>query len=178
MKKHFLRSLVLANMIGIIFVFGETLIRVFLSPSSSIGDLPIYMYNTKMSFGTLMGYSSVWMYLIAFVFSVVLGFLNSKNDKNPWIKLSYRNQVIFGWVFIVALEFISGYVLNIVLKLSVWDYSMFKANLMGQISVISSFMWLVLVPIIYWMDDLIRYYIWEEQHPDKFLSYYTDVVTK
>jgi len=175
-KKPITRSLLLAGIVGVIFVFGETVLRMFLSPNSIQGDLPLYVYNHSMSFWSLMGYSSIWMFLIAAVFSIVLGALNTKKESNIWIKMSYRFQVLFGWVFIILLEFVSGYFINIVLGLAVWNYSMFALNLMGQIAVVPSIMWLVLTPMIYFVDDLLRYYIWQEPHPDKFITYYTDVI--
>lgn len=176
MEKSIHRSLILSTIIGLLFVSGETFLRMFLSPNSTVGDLPMYIYNTDMNFFTLMGYSSVWMFLIAAIFSIVLGALNTKNDKNPWIKMKYRFQVLFGFVFIIILELLSGILLNKILGLSVWSYENFNPNFLGQIALIPSIMWLLLTPIIYFVDDLIRYYIFGEQHPDKFITYYTDII--
>lgn len=176
MKRAISRSFVLASLVGILFVFGETMIRIFLSPSATAGDLPIYSYNQAMSFGTLMGYSSVWMFLMAAFFAVILGALNTKSGKNPWIKMPYRIQVFAGFAFLIALEYSLGYVVNITLGLAVWDYSAFFLNLHGQIALAPALMWFLLTPAIYFIDDVLRYYIWEERHPDRFISYYTDIL--
>ncbi|OHD16903.1 MAG: hypothetical protein A2087_01975 [Spirochaetes bacterium GWD1_61_31] len=175
MKKFLLRSLVLATLVGILFVFGETLLRIFLPVTQSAGDQPIYVYNPLMCFWTLMGYSSIWMFLIAAIFGVVLGAFNTKHPANGFLRIPYGLQVLFGGVFIVALELVSGCVLNLGFGLHVWNYSMFKLNLWGQIGLVPALMWLFLTPAIFYTDDLIRHYVWGEPRPDSLLSYYLDI---
>lgn len=46
--------------------------------------------------------------------------------------------------FISAIELFSGIILNIVLRLNVWDYSNQKLNILGQICPLYSFFWLLL----------------------------------
>lgn len=45
---------------------------------------------------------------------------------------------------ISAVEFFSGIVLNIMLKLNVWDYSAQKLNILGQVCPLFSFFWFLL----------------------------------
>lgn len=45
---------------------------------------------------------------------------------------------------ITALEFITGYILNIQLGLNVWNYSYLPFNLMGQICLMYSVLWFLL----------------------------------
>lgn len=174
-KKALIRSLILSALMGIIFVFGETMIRIFLSPNSVMGDLPMYMYNTNMSFWTLTGYSSIWMFLSAIFFCSVLGGLNNKDKKNPWMKIPYGLQVFIGGIFAIAWEFTFGVIMNLGLGLAIWNYDMFHFSILGQMALEPAIMWLCLIPIIFFVDDLLRYYIWEEQRPDKFITYFTDV---
>ena len=54
---------------------------------------------------------------------------------------SLISQVVIGGLTITAGEFLIGCVLNLVLHLHVWDYSKEPYNLMGQISLFSSFIW-------------------------------------
>ncbi|MCL2019253.1 MAG: putative ABC transporter permease [Oscillospiraceae bacterium] len=49
-----------------------------------------------------------------------------------------------GAVIITALEFISGLIVNIWLRLAVWDYSELPFNIMGQICLWATMMWFLL----------------------------------
>lgn len=46
--------------------------------------------------------------------------------------------------FITSLEFITGLIVNLYMKLAVWDYSLLPLNLNGQISLIYSILWFFL----------------------------------
>ena len=46
--------------------------------------------------------------------------------------------------FISSVELFSGIILNIVLRLNVWDYSDQKLNILGQVCPLYSFFWLLL----------------------------------
>lgn len=45
---------------------------------------------------------------------------------------------------ITAVEFISGIIINVILKWNVWDYSRFPFNIKGQICPVYSALWFVL----------------------------------
>lgn len=57
---------------------------------------------------------------------------------------SFLKQAMICCIFITTLELIFGFVCNIVLGLDVWDYSMLKYNLLGQICVAFSIIWYLL----------------------------------
>lgn len=57
-------------------------------------------------------------------------------------KLPLWAKAIIGMVIITAVEFIFGIVFNILLKENVWDYSNMPFNLLGQICVTFSLIWL------------------------------------
>ena len=72
----------------------------------------------------------------------------------------YRNEPLWrrclaGAVIITAVEFVVGYVVNILLGWNVWDYSGNGIQLMGQISLISSVMWFFLCYPIAWLTRLL-----------------------
>lgn len=50
-------------------------------------------------------------------------------------------RCIIATLIITTLEFLVGYIVNIILKLNVWDYSNRKLNLMGQICLLYSSIW-------------------------------------
>ncbi len=53
-------------------------------------------------------------------------------------------KCLLGSGAITAVEFISGVIINIVLKWNVWDYSRFRFNIKGQICPVYSALWFVL----------------------------------
>ena len=53
-------------------------------------------------------------------------------------------RCIISTLIITTLEFIVGYIVNIVLKWNVWDYSHMPYNIKGQICLGFSGMWLIL----------------------------------
>lgn len=55
-----------------------------------------------------------------------------------WIK------ALYGALMITVFEMITGYVVNIVLSMGVWDYSAVPLNFMGQICLPFSVLWYVL----------------------------------
>lgn len=68
-------------------------------------------------------------------------------------KLSDRSlffKCLTGSVIISTIEFVSGFIVNIVLKLNVWDYSHLPLNFKGQICLLFSVLWFfITIPAIY-----------------------------
>ncbi len=52
--------------------------------------------------------------------------------------------IALGIIFITAVELIVGYIVNIRLKLNVWDYSKLPLNLFGQVCIPYSAIWGIL----------------------------------
>ena len=69
-------------------------------------------------------------------------------------------------VIISELEFLTGYVVNVILGYDVWDYSYLPYNLMGQICVGYSLLWMFLSLAIIFVDDYIRSYFFGEKRPE------------
>ncbi|MBQ4129634.1 MAG: hypothetical protein IJD68_07710 [Ruminococcus sp.] len=73
-------------------------------------------------------------------------FLYKIFDKFKHLTLTLK--CVIGSLVITTLEFLCGLVVNIRLKLKVWDYSKQPLNLLGQICLLYSFLWgLLTVPI-------------------------------
>ena len=53
-------------------------------------------------------------------------------------------KCLFGSLFITSNEFITGFIVNILLGWNVWDYSRLPLNLLGQICIIYSLLWFLL----------------------------------
>lgn len=74
-------------------------------------------------------------------------------------------QGIIGSVIITILEFISGLILNIWLGLGIWDYSKVPFNLLGQICIQFTIIWVFLSMLAIILDDWLRYWIFKEEKP-------------
>lgn len=105
------------------------------------------------------GYSHYSMILCGGLCFFIVGGLNQ------WIKreLPFTMQMLLGAVIITALEFVTGVIVNLWLDMEVWDYSYLPYNLLGQICLPYSILWLVLSIAIILLDDLIRYRIFDEE---------------
>lgn len=74
---------------------------------------------------------------------------------------------------ILILELISGYILNIYLKLNVWDYSLLPYNLKGQICLSFGLIWFfVFSPLILWLEPTIKWIMFNGKKPPHFIRYY------
>ena len=74
------------------------------------------------------GHTHWTMGILGGVCFVLIGLLDEIQDHPPILK-----QMFQGAVIVTVLEFIAGLILNIWLKLDIWDYSNLPFNLMGQI---------------------------------------------
>ena len=68
-------------------------------------------------------------------------------------------------VIITVVELITGLIVNIGLKLDVWDYSKYPYNFMGQICVRYTIIWFLISPLAIILDDYIRYYFMGKKNP-------------
>lgn len=90
-----------------------------------------------------------------------------------WINEYKRNisvwkQCVLITTIILLLEYAIGYVVNIRLKLEVWNYNNMPLNLNGQICFTYALIWFfVFSPIIIWLDDWLRWRLFDEKIPDK-----------
>lgn len=75
-------------------------------------------------------------------------------------------QMITGGLVITVLEFITGLIVNVGLGLNVWDYSNLPLNIMGQICLPFTIAWIFLSFVAIWVDDCIRYKLFDEPWPE------------
>ena len=67
-------------------------------------------------------------------------------------------KCIIGSGVITSIEFISGCIVNIWLRMNVWDYSTLPINVLGQICIIYSFLWgLLSIPIVYLSNKINKF---------------------
>lgn len=108
------------------------------------------------------GYSHFTMFLLGGVCFILIGLIN-ESPSTRYLPLIIQ-QAIASFI-ITVLELASGIILNLWLKLGIWDYSSLRFNFMGQICLVYSLIWFLLsLPAIV-LDDYLRYWFFEGEKP-------------
>ncbi len=98
------------------------------------------------------GYTHPSMFITGGLCLVWVGGLNSFFRK----RIPLPVQMLLGGIIITAAEFICGLIVNVWLKMDVWDYSGIPFNIMGQVCLLFLFFWfLISLPAIF-IEDFIR----------------------
>lgn len=107
------------------------------------------------------GHSHSSMFVLGGICFLLIGTLN---EKYPWDMPLWKQQAISA-VMITVFEFFCGLIVNVWLKIGVWDYSNMPFNLMGQICLPFTIIWFFLaIPVII-LDDVIRWKLFGEEKP-------------
>lgn len=124
--------------------------------------------------GMWRGWTHISMLVVGGISAFLIGRLNEHPafyDRKMW------QECIIGTAIILILEFTSGMVLNVWLKLNIWDYSDTWGNLYGQICIPYAILWFMLVPFCVFVDDYLRYKLFGEKKPLELLHNYEDLFT-
>lgn len=107
--------------------------------------------------------NSHWtMIVLGGLCGTLIGLLNEY--KFTWDMPLFK-QVLIGEIIVLPLEFLAGVILNILLKLDVWDYSNLPFNIMGQSSLLFAFIFIPVILLAIVIDDLIRWKFFKEEKP-------------
>ena len=115
-------------------------------------------YNIELMYR---GYSHISMFLLASFLFILIGLMNEFLSWDTPLFI----QSIIGAIIVTAFEFITGCIVNLWLGLNIWDYSNEPLNVMGQICLPFTLIWIVLSCIAIILDDYLRYYIFNEEKP-------------
>lgn len=91
-------------------------------------------------------------------------FSSAQNRRTEWIVPFWR-QVLRVDLFVLACEFVFGFILNIILGLHIWDYSALPYNIMGQVCLPYAILWLPLCAFAIVLDDYVEYWLFEGEKP-------------
>jgi len=105
------------------------------------------------------GWGNIAMAPIGGLCGVLIGMMN---ENTKFARKKMIVQAVYGAALLVLIEFICGYIMNIVLGMNVWDYSALPFNFMGQISLRFAILWFLFTPFIIWFDDFLRHRLWNE----------------
>lgn len=107
------------------------------------------------------GHSHPSMFILGGLCFVSIGLIN---ELFPW-DLGIVWQALLGGTLVTCLEFITGVIVNIWLKLGVWDYSGLPLNIWGQVCLPFYFAWVGLSVVAIVFDDYLRYWFFGEEKP-------------
>ena len=107
------------------------------------------------------GCSHWTMLVLGGVCFICLGLIN---EVLSW-DIPLWQQALFGACIITALEFVTGYIVNLWLGWGVWDYSNLPGNVLGQICPQYFGLWLPVSLAGIVLDDWLRYWWWAEERP-------------
>ncbi len=86
------------------------------------------------------------------------------NEVFPW-DMPFISQCVAGAAAITAVEFVSGCIINLWLGWDVWDYSGMPLNLMGQVCLPFSLLWVAVSAAAVVLDDFLRWKLFGEEKP-------------
>jgi uncharacterized membrane protein len=107
------------------------------------------------------GYSHISMLVAGGICFILIGLLNEKFPH----KIALVSQMVISALIITAVEFVVGLIVNVWMKLDVWDYSKLPYNIMGQICLLYTNIWFILSLGAILLDDYLRYYLLGEEKP-------------
>lgn len=107
------------------------------------------------------GHSHWTMFIVGGFCFILCGGINEWLD---WDMALWKQMLICS-VGITTIEFFAGIVINIILKLNVWDYSNLPLNILGQVCLLYSFLWFLLSFLAIVFDDYLRYWLFNEEKP-------------
>lgn len=89
------------------------------------------------------------------VFSILYMVQMRMSGSSLWVRC------LVGSLIITAAEFVVGCVVNLWLGWNVWDYSMFRFQLLGQVCLLFSFLWFLLSGPVFFLSQTI-YRKWQQ----------------
>lgn len=119
--------------------------------------------------GIWRGWTHISMLIVGGISAFFIGKLN---EGHAFSNRKMLEQCLIGTLIILALEFVSGVILNIWLQLGIWDYSNTWGNILGQICIPYAVIWFLLVPFNIYIDDYLRYKFFGEKKPEKLITNY------
>lgn len=107
------------------------------------------------------GYTHWTMIIVGGLCFYLIGLIN---EIIPW-KMKIWKQCLIGSLVVTAVEFVSGCIINLWLGWGVWDYSDMPFNILGQVCLPFSVLWVLLSALAIILDDYLRYWLYHEEKP-------------
>ena len=102
------------------------------------------------------------MFILGGLCFILIGLIN---EVFPWEMPLALQGVVGSLCIVTPLEFVTGCIVNLWLGWNVWDYSNIPFNVMGQICLPFSALWVVVSAAAVVLDDWLRYIWFDEERP-------------
>lgn len=120
-------------------------------------------------------YTDISMMFVGGLCSFLVGRLSEHHN---FYQVKMWEKCIVGTFITLAVEFISGLILNVWLNLNIWDYTGKWGSVYGQICLPYAFLWFLLMPSVIFTDNWLRYKLFKEAKPiEDIIEYYKDLLT-
>lgn len=110
------------------------------------------------------GYTHWTMGVLGGVCFIFIGLIN--NSRFFYHLMPFKKQMVIGGLIVTVMEFIAGCILNIWIGLGIWDYSQMPFNVLGQICLPYTLLWILLSGVCIVWDDYLRYWLFGEEKPE------------
>jgi uncharacterized membrane protein len=124
--------------------------------------------------GLWRGWTNISMLFVGGLCAFLIGRLN---EYKAFYNRKMYDQCLIGTIITLFIELISGLILNVWLGFYIWDYSDAWGNVYGQICLPYALLWFILMPLAIYVDDYLRYKIFEEEKPSGLLENYKYLIT-
>jgi len=123
------------------------------------------------SYWGFMGFSSIWMIPIAGFCGALLGIFN----EIKWVKTKVHMLIktIVSAVIVCFFEYLFGYFVNVILGQNIWNYEGSFLSIDGQTCFRAFIFWILFAPLVFWIDDFLRYTWFGEEKPESITVYYS-----
>jgi uncharacterized membrane protein len=123
--------------------------------------------------GLWRGWTNISMLVVGGLCAFLVGKLN---EQPSFYNRKMWQQCLIGTMITLCIEFISGMILNVWLKLNIWDYNNTWGNIYGQICLPYAILWFLLIPFCIYVDDYSRYKLFQEEKPIGLLENYKNLI--
>ena len=149
-----------------------------LTRNSRLARILVMWLATGMIYLTIEGLWRGWTNIAMLPIGGLCGLIIGAINQSPrFYKCRMVWQCLLGTAAVLAVEFVSGCVLNLWLGLGIWDYSGMAGNIMGQVCVQYGILWFFLIPFAIWAEDYIRHVFWGEGEPYGIITIYKELFT-
>ena len=149
-----------------------------LTKAARLGRILILWLCLGMIYLTIEGIWRGWTNIVMLPVGGFCGLaIGAVNQSPRFYKCRMVWQCLIGALIVLAVEFLSGCVLNLLLGLGIWDYTGVPGNILGQICPQYGILWFLLMPFAIWAEDYLRWIFWREDNPYTLLTIYKELFT-
>lgn len=120
------------------------------------------------------GWTNISMLFVGGFCAVLIGLLN---ERPRYYNLKIWQQCLIGTAIVLIVEFTSGMILNVWMGLGIWSYSGMWGNIFGQVCPAYAVLWFWLIPFNIWVDDWLRYKLYDEGETYTLGEIYKELIT-